>query len=202
MKRKSLPFELFKGNIRPYHKAQSANDNQCHQCQIHKPVSGIIPGKRRIRFLAAHQVKARVTKCGNRVEYAIIYAFCKAKTGNKPNGEQHSSHTFKQKRPKKYHAGELHNATNLQCIHTFLQQIPLPQTDSSAEKNGKADAYGDKAQSSDLNQRQNYKLPEQIPMCKGVIHHKPRHTGGTGCGKHRIPKIGPFSASGRNWKHQ
>ena len=58
----------------------------------------------------------------------------------------------------------------------------------------KSDSDRDESESSDLDQKKNYKLPKHIPMCKCIIYDQSRHTGGAGRRKHGIQKRRPLSA--------
>ena len=174
--------QMVTADIFPGQKADSADDDKCHDDQVDQWVCGIKCEGRKGNT-DPHQVDPCVAEGGNGMEHGHPESADEAKISAKYRGQQSGTGQLDQERSPDDKAGQAHNAAHLWCGHGFLHGTALHQTDLASGNNGdcRSDSYDSHA--ANLDQHQDHSLTENGPVGTGIHHDQTRHADRGGGGE-------------------
>ena len=188
-------------NVLPCQKTKAAKDDQGRDHCGKQWVSCIPCQRNKFCTLCSQQVKAGIAERRNGMKQCVPDP-AQTIIGAKCRQQQCSTGQFKQGGDPQNKACQPHDAAHLRGSRSFLHRAALLEGDLSPGKQRKGSAYRNDTQSSDLDQKKNYALPECRPVAAGILNHKPGHAKGRGGSKQRLMERCNAPLLCSDWKHQ
>ena len=150
-------------HVAPHEKAETAEHDERHQRNVHERI--LRPADERLKRIVrcAHQVKACVAECRNRVEHAHCDSLRETVMRHEPAGQQNRSRPFDDERAEQHAPCQTDNAAAVRQIKPRAHHHALVQRDRSPQDKRRNSRDGHKAESTDLNQQQDDALAEYRP---------------------------------------
>ena len=166
--------------VPPNYIAESAENNKhCGGCG-YECVPRIIA-----KAVIAYNIHTRIAKCRYRIEDRNPNSLC-AELRNKHEHIKACADSFDRECPRKHLFNEGHNSRKGIEVKGVLNQQAVGNIDFSVKQEHHGGHKGDYAESSYLNQEQNYNLSEYTPRGCRADGDKPRDACGSGCGEKRV----------------
>ena len=169
-------------DITPDGKTEAADDNQCHDGEIHDWIC-CIAAKTPANICIRKHIKACVAERGDRMKYAVPQSFSKAELRQETNKQDKRACTFDRSRATQDVAHKTHNAAIAVAAKRLRQNHAFPQTDLPAKRKEKQARDGHKSETADLDEQEDDNLTEHGPMGSGVNTDKACDAGRGGCGE-------------------
>ena len=189
-------------HVAPHEKAETAEHDERHQRNVHERI--LRPADERLKRIVrcAHQVKACVAECRNRVEHAHCDSLRETVMRHEPAGQQNRSRPFDDERAEQHAPCQTDNAAAVRQIKPRAHHHALVQRDRSPQDKRRNSRDGHKAESADLNQQQDDALAEYRPVHCRADRDESGNTARRGCCKQRVEKRRYLSVCRRNRQHQ
>ena len=189
------------GDVLPCQEADAADENQQGERDADERICAE-GGDRRERIGGSSQkVKARVAERRNRMKQRVPDALC-AKVAAEGRQEQEHSRALGEERAAQNERGHADDAADLRRGDGILHGAALKERNFPSREPHEAERDGDHAESADLNQKQDYDLPEQRPVRACAANDQSRDAGGGGGGQERFMKRGDRAALRGDGEHQ